>query len=106
MLLAAGNEKEAESALERALRLRPSTSAANTLATLALRRRELPRGIALLRLSLSLQPNQPEVLHQLSLAYGLAGDMANARATALQLRQLAPGFPGLAQWLQSLGLGR
>lgn len=106
VLLAAGNEKEAESALERALRLRPSTAAANTLATLALRRRELPRGIALLRLSLSLQPNQPEVLHQLSLAYGLAGDMANARATALQLRQLAPGFPGLAQWLQSLGLGQ
>jgi len=105
-LLAAGNEKDAEAALERALRLKPSTYSANALAGLALRRRALPRGIALLRLSLSLQPNQPAILHQLSLAYGLAGDMANARATALQLRQMAPGFPGLAQWLQSLGLGQ
>ena len=104
--LAGGNERDAEVALERALRLKPSTYAANTLAGLALRRRALPRGIALLRLSLSLQPNQPEVLHRLSLAYGLAGDMANARATALQLRQMAPAFPGLAQWLQSLGLGQ
>jgi lysophospholipase L1-like esterase len=105
-LLAAGNEKHAEATLERALRLKPSTYAANTLAGLALRRRALPRGIALLRLSLSLQPNQPAILHQLSLAYALADDMVNARATALQLRQMAPGFPGLAQWLQSLGLGQ
>jgi lysophospholipase L1-like esterase len=105
-LLAGGKEREAEHALERALRLQPTTQAANTLAEIALRRRDLPRGISLLRQSLSLEPNQPEALHQLSLAYGLAGDVANARATALRLQQLSPGFPGLAQWLQSLGLGR
>jgi tetratricopeptide (TPR) repeat protein len=104
--LAAGKENEAEGALERALRVQPTTHAANTLAGIALRRRDLQRGIALLQLSLSLDPNQPQVLHQLSLAHRLAGDVGNARATALRLRQLAPGFPGLAQWLQSLGLER
>ena len=104
-LLANGEETEGESVLQRALALQPTTYAANTLATLALRRRDLPRGIALLKQSLALQPNQPDALHQLSLAYALAGDIENARWTALRLRQLAPGFPGLVQWLQSLGIG-
>ena len=103
-LLGAGKEAEAEEALERAMRIQPSTYAANTLAALALRRRDLPRGIALLRQSLALQPHQPQALHQLSLAYGLAGDVRSARETALRLRQLSPAFPGLAQWLQSLGV--
>jgi lysophospholipase L1-like esterase len=103
-LLASGNEAAAEQVLQRALALGPTTYTLNTLATLALRRRELPRGIALLNQSLALQPNQPDVLNQLSFAYGLAGDVQNARWTALRLRQLAPGFPGLAQWLQSLGV--
>lgn len=104
-LLRAGKEQEAEQVLERALRLRPTTYTANTLASFALRRRDLPRGISLLRQSLALDSNQPEALHRLSLAYGLAGDVNNARATALRLRQLSPAFPGLAQWLQSLGIG-
>jgi tetratricopeptide (TPR) repeat protein len=103
-LLGAGEEHEAEVALERAIRIQPTTYTANTLAALALRRRDLPRGIALLRQSLALQPNQPQALHQLSLAYALAGDVRNARETALRLRQMAPAFPGLAQWLQSLGV--
>lgn len=105
-LLANGEEEEGERVLERALALKPTPYAANTLAALALRRRALPRGIALLTQSLALHPNQPEALHQLSLAYGLAGDLENARRTAVRLRQLAPGFPGLAQWLQSLGVTR
>ena len=104
-LLANGDTAEAEGALQRALVLHPATSTANTLALLALRRRDLPRGIALLNQSLALQPNQPDMLHQLSLAYALTGDVENARWAALRLRQLAPGFPGLAQWLQSLGVG-
>ena len=103
-LLAKGDTAEAEGVLQRALAVQPTTDAANTLATIALRRRDLPRGIALLKQSLVLQPNQPNALYQLSLAYALAGDVDNARWTALRVRQLAPGFPGLAQWLQSLGV--
>ena len=103
-LLASGESEEGERVLERALALEPTPQTANMLAALALRRRALPRGIALLNRSLALQPNQPETLHQLSLAYGLAGDLENARATAVRLRQVAPGFPGLAEWLQSLGV--
>jgi lysophospholipase L1-like esterase len=103
-LLGAGREAEAEAALERAMRLQPSAYAANALATLALRRRDLPRGIAFLGQSLALEPNQPQVLHQLSLAYRLAGDVRSARETALRLRQISPTFPGLAEWLQALGV--
>lgn len=103
-LLGAGKEQEAEAALDRAMRIQPTAYAAKTLAALALRRRDLARGIALLRQSLSLEPDQPQVLHQLSLAYGLAGDIRNARETALRLRRMSPTFPGLAQWLQSLGI--
>jgi hypothetical protein len=44
------------------------------------------------------------VLHQLSLAYRLAGDVRSARETALRLRQISPTFPGLAEWLQALGV--
>ena len=104
-LLASGAEQEAEPVLQRALTLQPTSFTLNALANIALKRRDLPRGIALLNQSLAVQPNQPEALHQLSLAYALAGDVLNARLTALRLRRMAPGFPGLTQWLQSLGVG-
>ena len=103
-LLASGKDDEAERVLQRALALQPSSFTLNGLANLALKRRDLPRGIALLNQSLGVQPNQPEALHQLSLAYALAGDVGNARVTAVRLRQVAPGFPGLAEWLHSLGV--
>jgi tetratricopeptide (TPR) repeat protein len=103
-LVASGKEEESERVLERALALQPTSFTLNALAALALKRRDLPRGIALLNQSLRIQPAQPEAIHQLSLAYALAGDVQNARLAALRLRQVAPGFPGLAEWLQSLGV--
>jgi lysophospholipase L1-like esterase len=103
-LLAGGHREEAERNLEEALRIRPTAEAANALAGLALDRRDLPRGIALLHQSLSLRPNQPDALHRLSMAYALAGDIGRARLTAAQLRQLSPGREGLAEWMEALGM--
>ncbi|MGQ0715434.1 MAG: tetratricopeptide repeat protein [Gemmatimonadaceae bacterium] len=105
-LLAAGRLDEAQRTLERALALRPSAGAANALATLALERREMRRAIALLRQSLSLEPNQPDALYQLSMAYALSGDIASARDAAAQLRRIAPGREGLGEWMQALGMQR
>lgn len=70
----------------------------------AVERRELAEAISLFRRSLALQPDQPGVLYQLSLAYGITNDAANARATALQLARIAPNHPGLADWLATLGV--
>ena len=103
-LLAGGHREEAERTFQRALQIRPTAEAANALATLALQRRDVPRGIVLLRQSLSLQPAQPDALYQLSLAYALAGDVQQARLAAAQLQQIAPAREGLAEWMQALGM--
>jgi lysophospholipase L1-like esterase len=103
-LLAGGRTTDAEPVLERALRLKATPYTANTLATLALQRRDLRRGIALLTQSLALQPAQPPVLHQLSLAYALSGDVARAREAAVRLRRIAPGYDGLAELMEALGV--
>jgi tetratricopeptide (TPR) repeat protein len=103
-LIAGGHPEEAERSLEEALRIHPTAEAASALAGLALDRRDLPRGIALLHQSLSLRPNQPDALHRLSMAYALAGDIGRARLAAAQLRQLSPGREGLAEWMEALGM--
>ncbi|HKO16292.1 MAG TPA: GDSL-type esterase/lipase family protein [Gemmatimonadaceae bacterium] len=103
--LAAREDDSAAVAFGRALAIRPTAQTAATAGTLALRRHDLPGAIALLRRSLVLQPDNPGVLYQLSLAYGLAHDVSNARSAALRLHQVAPGFPGLAEWLRLLGVG-
>lgn len=102
----AGKEAEAHGAMRRAVEIRPTAPALAALAASAVNQKELPEAIALFRRSLSLQPNQPDVLYQLSLTYGMARDLANARATAVRLARLSPNYPGLADWLEALGLRR
>jgi lysophospholipase L1-like esterase len=104
-LVAAQQDEEGRVALERSLTIQPSAGAAFTAAMLALRHHDLPRAIALMRQSLSLAPDQPQVLYQLSLAYGSSRDLQNARATAFRLWQIAPNYPGLAEWMRLLGAG-
>lgn len=104
-LAAAHHDDEARVALQRSLAIRPSAGAAFSAALVALRNKDLPTSIALMRESLRLAPDQPQVLYQLSLAYGSARDLRNARATALRLWQIAPNFPGLAEWMRLLGAG-
>lgn len=103
-LLAGGHQAEGERALERALQITPTADAANALAALALQRRDVPRGIAFLQQSLALRPAQPDALHQLSMAYALAGDVARARLTAGELQRIDPTREGLAEWMQALGM--
>ena len=102
-LAAAHRDDDAYAALQRSMEIRPSPSAAFTEALLALQRHDLPRAIGLMQESLRLDPNQPRVLYQLSLAYGSSRDLQNARLTATQLWRLAPNYPGLAQWMQLIG---
>jgi lysophospholipase L1-like esterase len=104
-LMDAHQDDEARATLQRSLAIRPSADAAFTAGLLALRHHDLPGSIALMRQSLSLAPDQPQVLYQLSLAYGSSRDLQNARATALRLWRIAPNYPGLAEWMRLLGAG-
>ena len=100
----AGRRDEAEAALRRAVAINPSAAALALLGTRAGQRREIAQAISLFQQSLALQPNQPDVLYKLSLAYGLQRDLPNAREAALRLAQIAPGYPRLAELLSTLGI--
>jgi tetratricopeptide (TPR) repeat protein len=102
-LATAHQNDEAYTALRRSLDIRPSPSAAFSEALLSLQRHDLPAAIALMQESLRLTPDQPGVLYQLSLAYGSSRDLRNARMTALRLWQIAPSYPGLAEWMHLIG---
>lgn len=103
-LALAGRTDEAETTMRRAVAINPSAPALAALGFRAAQRREIPLAISLLQQSLALQPAQPNVLYQLTLAYGVSHDLPNARRTAKQLAQIAPDYPGLAPLLTSLGL--
>ena len=100
----AGRDAAADSALARAVAIRPTPDALAQLGAAAVKRREFAEAIRFFRRSLALQPNQPEVLYQLSLTYGMTNDIAQARATAALLQRVSPDHPGLADWLARLGL--
>jgi len=101
-----GKTKEAETALRRAVAIRPTTAALNVLGTRAAQEHEPTRAISYFEQSLSLEPAQPEILYQLSLAYGVTRNLAAARGTALRLARIAPRYPGLPGLLQVLEMQR
>jgi predicted Zn-dependent protease len=103
-LLAANQPERAKPYLERAYSIRPSGFTAFSLGVMAIQAKDTARAIALLNQSLQLVPNNPSALYQLSLAYAVSRDIGNARETALRLSQLSPGYPGLAQWMATLGM--
>jgi tetratricopeptide (TPR) repeat protein len=100
----AGRPDESEAALRRAIEIRPTAAALNALGLRAAKRRQIGEAIALYRRSLEIQPRQPDVLYQLALAYGVSRDLPNARAAAMGLVRLEPGYPGLGELLSTLGV--
>lgn len=100
----AGKRAEAETALRRAVAIRPTPAALNVLGTRAAQQREPSRAIPYFEQSLALEPAQPEILYQLSLAYGVTRNIAAARETALRLARIAPDYPRLPDLLRILGL--
>lgn len=103
--LAAAHEPDSAAvAFDRSLAIAPTASAATAAGALAMQRKDWPTAITDLNRSLAMQPDDPRVLYQLSLAYALAHDARNAQAVALRLRAVAPSYPGLAEWLRLLGV--
>ena len=100
----AGRSDDAEAALRRVVAIRPSAPALSSLARRAFQRRAIGEAIGLSERSLALQPNQPDLLYQLSLGYGMSRDLPNARATALRLARIQPRDPRLPELLSGLGM--
>lgn len=100
----AGRPDEAEAALRKAIDIRPTAGALNALGLRAAKRRQIGEAITLFQRSLEIQPLQPDVLYQLSLAYGVSRDLPNARAAAMRLARLEPRYPGLGDLLSTLGV--
>jgi lysophospholipase L1-like esterase len=105
-LLGLGQPAAADSALRRSWTLTPTPTAAFALGMASLQANHADEGIRWLEQSLRLDPTNAAALYQLSLAYAVAGDAPRAKQAALALYQRNPAFPGLAQWLQLLGLAK
>ena len=103
-LLASNQPDRARPYLERAYAIKPMGFTAFALGVMAMRDKNPQRGIALLEQSLQLEPNNPTAMYQLSLAYAVVRNLERARAVALQLAQVAPTFPGLSQWMTTIGI--
>jgi lysophospholipase L1-like esterase len=103
-LLEAKSDSEAAVAFQRALAIRPSANVAFAAGDLAMRQKNPAAAIPLLETAVRMGIDRPEALYELSLAYGMSHDAVRARATALRLAQVAPNYPGLADWLRLLGV--
>ncbi len=102
-LLEAG-DPSAEAALERAFELEPTAYSGLILGRMAVERQDFTGAVRYLEAAARLSPRDPVALYSLSLAYAMSRDLARARTAAEQLQQLAPDFPGLAEWRREIGL--
>ncbi len=101
-LMEAHADSEAAVVLDRSMAIRPLPGAAFAAGTLALRRRDAAKAVPLLERAVA-GPPRADAWYELSIAYALTHDVARARAAALRTAQLAPNYPGLADWLRTLG---
>jgi tetratricopeptide (TPR) repeat protein len=105
-LLNAKQPDRARPFLEKSYAIEPTPFTAYALGVLARQAGDSQRAIALLEQSLSLSPNTPATLYQLSVTYAVAHDIGRARATAARLAMVSPQYPGLMSLATALGLGR
>ncbi len=102
-LFAAKQLDRARPYLEKANALQPSSSTAYSLGVIAVEAKDYPRAITLLEQSLQLSPD-PQTIYRLSLVYALNHDIVKARESALRLVRIAPNFPGLTEWMATIGM--
>lgn len=100
----AGRIGQADSVLQRAMRVEPSGDVAYELARLRLSEKRITEAIPLLEQATALAPNHVAAWYQLSLAHGLTRNLALARSTALRAAQLDPAYPGLQGWMATIGV--
>lgn len=105
-LVRAKADSEAAVAFGRSLAIRPSGAVALEAAELEMRHRNFAAAIPLFEQAVRSGAGGPRALYELSLAFGSNHDLPRARATAAQLARIAPNFPGLSDWMRTLGSTR
>jgi tetratricopeptide (TPR) repeat protein len=105
-LLDAKQPQRARPYLEKSYAIEPTPFTAYALGVLARQSGDPQRAITLFEQSLSLSPNVPATLYQLSITYAVAHDLEHARATAARLAMVSPEYPGLVSLASALGMGR
>ena len=103
-LLSANQPERAKPFLQRAYAIEPNKYTAMSLGMIALQEKDVPRAIPYLEETLQLDPNMTQAMYQLSLAYALNRNIGAARAMANRLAQVSPDYPGLANWMRTLGI--
>jgi lysophospholipase L1-like esterase len=103
-LLSAKDAVRARPYLERAHAVKPTPFTSSSLAAIEMEEKKPERAIPLLEEALQFDPNNPNAMYQLSMAYALTRNVAGARGMALRLAQVAPQYPGLGEWLSALGI--
>lgn len=104
-LLAGNLPGRARPYLEKAYTINPGAINSFSIGVLALKENDPKGAIPFLDQSVRLAPTMLAAMYQLSLAYGLSRDLQRARDVAMRLARIDPGYPGLAQWLEALGMG-
>ncbi|MEJ7758683.1 MAG: hypothetical protein WKF55_03710 [Gemmatimonadaceae bacterium] len=104
-LVAAGQPERAKPYLEAAYRIEPNAVNSFSVGVLALQAKDAQRAIPFLEQALRLEPTMLVAMYQLSLAYALSRDLQRARDVAIRLARANAAYPGLAEWMQALGLG-
>jgi tetratricopeptide (TPR) repeat protein len=104
-LMKTNADSEAAAAFNTSLQIRPLPNAELGAGLLAVKRRDPAAAVPLLERA-AMATNRPDAWYELSLALALTHDAERARAAALRVAQIAPNYPGLADWLRTLGIGR
>ena len=97
------NFDAAEPLLEKAYSIQPKDAyTTKMLGAIMVQKGDLQRGISLLLESRALSPSDPQMLYNLSGAYGLNKNYQQAMEIAEEVIAINPNFPGIQQWKAQL----
>jgi tetratricopeptide (TPR) repeat protein len=100
--LAVNKVEEASAVFEQSLNLEKTATAQKWLGSISIHKNELKKGLEYLTEALQDQPDDPEILFNMSVGLAKSGDFAEAIRYAEELVQKHPGYPGSEQHLQKL----
>lgn len=103
LLLKHNKLNRAKPYLEAAYKINPENAYANKmLGAIAVNNGNLDKAIELLETAKTMIPDDPQMLYNLSGAYGLKKEFERAQKVLDELKKIDPDFPGVKSWQQQL----